>query len=190
MDHRALGNRTSDHILLIARAWNIGSRSPWAVITKCISAAVRHTMYIEVVILYSCPSFIRCSSIINTNLLPMGQEIDHVYVHHLILYIRIWVTICYSTKWYSLQQIWFPCYTSSQRIYQRTSFVPLEYHYRTTIQKTSRKQRASPYLSRTLPYHYFSKWPWWVLLANTSPFSLHYEHVHTFLSKTLQIRWY
>ena len=40
-----------------------------------------------------------------------------------------------------------PCLT--RRNSQRTSFVPLEYHYRTTIQKTSRKQRASTYLWST-----------------------------------------
>ena len=33
--------------------------------------------------------------------------------------------------------------------YERTSFVPLEYHYRTSIQKTSRKQRADAYLWST-----------------------------------------
>ena len=38
---------------------------------------------------------------------------------------------------------------AQHEIYERTSSVPLEYHYGTTIQKTSRKQRASPYLSST-----------------------------------------
>ena len=32
---------------------------------------------------------------------------------------------------------------------ERTSSVPLKYHYSTTIQKTSRKQRARPYLYST-----------------------------------------
>ena len=34
-------------------------------------------------------------------------------------------------------------------IYERTSSVPLEYHYSATIQNASRKQRASPYLWST-----------------------------------------
>ena len=38
---------------------------------------------------------------------------------------------------------------AQHEIYERTSSVPLTYHYSTTIQKNSRKQRASPYLSRT-----------------------------------------
>ena len=38
----------------------------------------------------------------------------------------------------------------------RTSSVPLEYHYSTTIQKTSRKQRARPYLSSTTIVPLFS----------------------------------
>ena len=37
----------------------------------------------------------------------------------------------------------------TRRKCQRTSFVPLEYHYRTTISKTSRKQRAFTYLWST-----------------------------------------
>ena len=38
---------------------------------------------------------------------------------------------------------------AEHEIDERTSSVPLTYHYSTTIQKTSRKQRASPYLSST-----------------------------------------
>ena len=38
---------------------------------------------------------------------------------------------------------------AQHEIYERTSSVPLTYHYSTTIQKNSRKQRASPYLSST-----------------------------------------
>ena len=39
---------------------------------------------------------------------------------------------------------------------QRTSFVPLQYHYRTTISKTSRKQRAAAYLFSTTTVPLFS----------------------------------
>ena len=42
-----------------------------------------------------------------------------------------------------------PSSYSIDEIIERTSSVPLEYHYSTTIQKTSRKQRARPYLSST-----------------------------------------
>ena len=38
---------------------------------------------------------------------------------------------------------------AQHEIYERTSSVPLTYHYSTTIQKTSRKQRASLYLWST-----------------------------------------
>ena len=38
---------------------------------------------------------------------------------------------------------------AEHEIDERTSSVPLTYHYSTTMPKTSRKQRASPYLSRT-----------------------------------------
>ena len=38
---------------------------------------------------------------------------------------------------------------AQHEFYERISSVPLTYHYSTTIQKTSRKQRARPYLSST-----------------------------------------
>ena len=38
---------------------------------------------------------------------------------------------------------------AQHEIYERTSSVPLTYHYSTTIQKTSSKRRASPYLWST-----------------------------------------
>ena len=46
----------------------------------------------------------------------------------------------------------------TRRNCQRTSFVPLEYHYRTTISKTSRKQRACTYLWSTTIVPPFSFW--------------------------------
>ena len=45
------------------------------------------------------------------------------------------------------------------KICERTSSVPLEYHYSTTIQKTSKKQRAAPYLSSTTIVPLFWSWP-------------------------------
>ena len=56
-------------------------------------------------------------------------------------YIRILSTINIKTT-FSIWEI-------SNRFCTRTSFVPLEYHYRTTISKTSRKQRAFTYLWST-----------------------------------------
>ena len=49
-----------------------------------------------------------------------------------------------------------PKFVHEYQISQRTSSVPLAYHYRTSISKTSRKQRASPYLSRTTTVPLFS----------------------------------
>ena len=46
---------------------------------------------------------------------------------------------------------------AEHQIDERTSSVPLTYHYMTTIPKTSRKRRANPYLSRTTTYLYFAK---------------------------------
>ena len=57
------------------------------------------------------------------------------------IYTRVFSTISINTM-FGVLHMW-------TRIFTRTSFVPLEYHYRTTIQKTSRKQRACTYLWST-----------------------------------------
>ena len=70
---------------------------------------------------------------------------------------------------------------SQQKIYQRTSFVPLEYHYRTTISKTSRKQRAFTYLWSTTIV------PLFFILNPTPPLTKlipSLKHIHTYIFKT------